>query len=65
MSDEDQAAPTDLSSMFALSPWAPDYDVTTRMWELKEFWEAGVTPALYDALKHLNWSSTLSSRCGL
>jgi hypothetical protein len=23
------------------------------MWELKEFWEAGVTAALYDALKHL------------
>jgi hypothetical protein len=59
MSDEDQAAPTDLSSMFALSPWAPDYDVTARMWELKEFWEAGVTPALYDALKHLKLNSQI------
>jgi hypothetical protein len=53
MSRANGVAPTDLSSMFGISPWGPDYDVATRMWELKEFWAAGVTPALYDALKHL------------
>jgi hypothetical protein len=53
MSKADERAPTDFSSMFGLTPWAPEYDVATRMWELKEFWDAGVTVALYDALKHL------------
>jgi hypothetical protein len=50
---DDDRLPTDISSMFGPSPWALGYDVATRMWELKEFWEAGVTVALYDALKHL------------
>jgi hypothetical protein len=45
--------------MFGPSPWAPGYDVATRMWELKEFWEAGVTVALYDALKHLKINSNI------
>jgi len=35
------------------SAWAPEYDVQARMWELEEFWAAGVTAALYDALKHV------------
>jgi hypothetical protein len=33
--------------------WPPDYDVATRMAELENFWKAGVTPALFDALKHV------------
>lgn len=53
MSKVDERLPSDISSMFGLSPWAPEYDVATRMWELKEFWEAGVTVALYDPLKHI------------
>lgn len=59
MSQFDDQMPTELSSMFGLSPWAPDYDVETRMWELKEFWEAGVTVALYDALKHIKMTPHL------
>jgi hypothetical protein len=59
MSQFDDQMPTELSSMFGLSPWAPDYDVETRMWELKEFWEAGVTVALYDALKHIKMNPHL------
>jgi hypothetical protein len=35
------------------SSWVPEYDVRTRMEELENFWKAGVTPALYDALKHM------------
>ena len=36
-----------------LSAWDPEYDVQQRMWELGKFWGQGVTPALYDALKHI------------
>ena len=49
MTKVDGRLPSDISSMFSLSPWAPEYDVATRMWELKEFWDAGVTVALYAA----------------
>jgi len=35
------------------SSWPPVYDVQQRMWELEKFWAAGVTAALYDALKHV------------
>jgi hypothetical protein len=52
MSDADNFKPTDLSSMFGVTPWG-DYDVPTRMDELRAFAEAGVVPALHDALRHL------------
>jgi hypothetical protein len=53
-------APSAKSSMFELKPWEPDYDVATRMSELQEFWARGVTPALYDALKHLEANRNLA-----
>jgi hypothetical protein len=52
MSDSKNFAPTDLSSMFGVTPWG-DYDVATRMDELRAFVRAGVVPALYDALRHV------------
>jgi hypothetical protein len=61
MSKGGDRVPTDLSSMFGLTPWAPEYDVATRMWELKEFWDAGVTAALYDALKHLKMNPNMEA----
>ena len=39
-------------SMFGPAPWVAGYDVAARMDELEHFWNAGVTPALYDAMKH-------------
>jgi hypothetical protein len=52
MSDSKNFTPTDLSSMFGVTPWG-DYDVATRMEELCAFARAGVVPALYDALRHV------------
>ena len=61
MSKADRAAPIYLSSMFGPdSSWGPDYDVATRMSELGKFWEKGVTPALYDALKHIRNNPTMT-----
>ncbi len=53
MSKAHRVGPAYLSSLFGPeSSWPPDYDVVERMAELKNFWKAGVTAALYDALKH-------------
>ncbi len=54
MSKAQPTEPSYLSSMFGPnSAWTPDYDVATRMSELENFWAAGVTVALYDAMKHV------------
>jgi hypothetical protein len=42
------------------SSWGTDYDVATRMSELEHFWAAGVTVALYDALKHVKANPTVT-----
>ena len=53
MHDSDDGSSKYLSPLHGpQSAWPPDYDVQARMWELKKFWAAGVTVALYDALKH-------------
>lgn len=45
------------SSMFGPSPWAPGYDVDARMDELEFFWKAGVTAALFDAMRRAEETS--------
>ena len=53
MHDSDDGSSKYLSPLHGpQSAWTPDYDVQARMWELQKFWAAGVTAALYDALKH-------------
>ena len=44
-----------------LPAWDPEYDVQQRMWELGKFWGQGVTPALYDALKHVERNLLIST----
>ena len=57
MNKADRMEPAYLSSLFGPeSSWGPDYDVAERMAELENFWAAGVTAALYDALKHQEWN---------
>jgi hypothetical protein len=61
MSKADRSVPTYLSSMFGPdSSWPKEYDVATRMSELGNFWAAGVTVALYDALKHVKANPTVT-----
>jgi hypothetical protein len=52
MNRSDDFIPVELSSMFGVTPWG-EYDVATRMEELRAFANAGVVPALYDALRLL------------
>jgi hypothetical protein len=54
MHDSDHGSSKYLSPLHGpQSAWTRDYDVPGRMWELEKFWLAGVTVALYDALRHV------------
>jgi hypothetical protein len=62
MHDSDRSSSSYLSPLHGpQSAWAPEYDVQQRMWELEKFWTAGVTAALYDALKHVKANPHIDS----
>jgi len=62
MSKLDLSARSGLSPMFGpKSAWHPGYDVTARLTELEKFWTAGVTAALYDALKQVKCNPDLTA----